>query len=441
MPSIGMADSLDQDYQVARPLTPRQFADKGENVMSDANITRQPSFMTGLALLFPITLSVMAALFVAPIAPKIGEAFGPTGKYDPATLGWYIGWIITVPSLCVALFSIPAGWLGDRVGRRRMLIWSMALYVGVGILPYFLNDLSQILWSRIAVGIVEAMLMTLSTTLIGDFFKGQSRDRWLAAQTGTASTCAIFAILIAGYIGQNDWHNVFLLYLIPLIFLALVIGYTWEPEESEYLAHKDKQGKWSDIPWGLMTIICLITVFGSVMFYTVQIKLPDALKDLGIVLSDGSYDAARGGMMTAIASIFVPVGTLCFWWLSPRLSLKMMFVLEFGLLATGFILMANLKAPWAFIGAAGLDQIGAGMLLPTLLTWAVSRLPFPVRGRGTGLWTGAFALGQFACNNAAIPLIMSCTHAILPTIGILGYACAAAALVALVSPLQNAAVV
>ena len=206
--------------------------------MNDTAGSRQPTFMTGLALLFPITLSVMAALFVAPIAPKIGEALGPTGQYSPDELGWYIGWIITVPALCVALFSLPAGWLGDRVGRHKMLVWSMVLYVIVGVIPYFLDDLSLILWSRVAVGIVEAMLMTLSTTLIGDFFKGASRDRWLAAQTGVASTCAVFAILIAGYVGQNDWHNVFLLYLFPAIFLVLVIAFTWEPAESEYLANK-----------------------------------------------------------------------------------------------------------------------------------------------------------------------------------------------------------
>ncbi|MBS0476945.1 MAG: MFS transporter, partial [Proteobacteria bacterium] len=102
---------------------------------------RQPTFMTGISLLFPITLSVMAALFVAPIAPKIAEEFGPTGLYTPAALGHYIEAIISIPSLCVALFSIPAGALGDRVGRRRLLIWAMAVYVVVGIIPYFLNDL------------------------------------------------------------------------------------------------------------------------------------------------------------------------------------------------------------------------------------------------------------------------------------------------------------
>ncbi len=399
---------------------------------------RQPNFMTGISLLFPITLSVMAALFVAPIAPKMAETFGKSGTYDPATLGWYIGWIITVPSLCVALFSIPSGWLGDKIGRRRMLIWSMAIYTILGILPYFLNDLKQILFSRVILGIVEAALMTLSTTLIGDFFKGEGRNRWLAAQTGVASTAAIVAILVAGIIGRNDWHNVFLLYLVPAFFLVLVLLFTWEPEESEYLQSKDKQGKWSDIPWGLMGIICAITLFGSVMFYTVQIKLPDALNALGVTLPDGSYDAARGGGLTALASICVPIGTVCFWWLSPRLSLKSMFLLEFGLMAAGFLLMANVLSPLYFVLSAGLNQVGAGMLLPTLLTWAVSQLPFELRGRGTGIWTATFALGQFACNNLAIPIIMGFTGDILFTFGVLGWSCIAAAVIAVVVRTQRA---
>jgi predicted MFS family arabinose efflux permease len=392
---------------------------------------RTPNFMTGLALLFPITLSVMAALFVAPVAPRIGEYFAKTGAYTPDELGWYIGWIITVPSLCVALFSIPAGWLGDKVGRRRLLVWSMAIYTILGILPYFLDDLKQILISRIALGIVEAALMTLSTTLIGDFFKGESRNRWLAAQTGVASTTAIVAIVIAGIIGKDDWHAVFLLYLAPALFLLLVLLFTWEPDESEYLATKEKEGKWSDIPWSLMGIICAITLFGAVMFYTVQIKLPDAMNALGVLLPDGTYDSARGGLFTALASICVPVGTLCFWWCSPRLSLKSMFLLEFSLMGSGFLLMAALRDPLPFTLAAGINQVGAGMLLPTLLTWAVSRLPFELRGRGTGIWTATFALGQFACNNAAIPIIMGFTGSILATIGVLGWACLAAAVLAL----------
>jgi hypothetical protein len=41
--------------------------------------------------------------------------------------------------------------------------------------------------------------------------------------------------------------------------------------------------------------------------------------------------------------------------------------------------------------------VGTGLLLPSLLTLAMSRLDFADRGRGTGLWTAAFFLGEFLC--------------------------------------------
>jgi MFS family permease len=388
---------------------------------------RDPGFMTGLALLLPISLSVMAALFVAPIAPKLGEAFG---RADPDA-AWLIPLVITVPSLCVALFSPFAGAWGDRVGRRRLLIWSMLIYVVFGTAPYFLNDLKTIVATRVVVGFVEATLMTLSTTLIGDFFKGEARNRWLAAQTGLASCTAIICLLVVATVGRDDWHNVFLLYLVPLLFLGLVLRFTWEPEESENLQTHGNHLGWHDLPWQLLGLICLITLFGSVMFYTVQIKLSDALKDIGVLLPGGGYDVRTGTLWTVLASLFVPVGTLCYFWLSPRSSLKQRFLIEFILMSAGFLMMAATTSPLHFALAAGLNQIGAGMLLPTLLTWAVSRLPFELRGRGTGIWTATFALGQFVCNNAAVPFIMGFTGGILPTIGVLGWLCFGAAVVAM----------
>lgn len=395
------------------------------------NAGRRVGMMQGISLLMPITLSVMAALFVAPVAPKIAEQFIGHDPSKAASVGPMIDLIITVPSLCVAIFSPFAGALGDRFGRRRLLIWSMAVYSLFGCMPYFLNDLTLILASRVVVGIVEAMLMTLSTTLIGDYFKDQSRNRWLAAQTGVASTSAIVVLIVAGAVGQRDWHNVFLLYLLPLVYLILVVVFTWEPEESEHLADSGAKAGWSALPWKTLGVICLITLLGSVMFYTVQIKLPNALNDLGVTLPGGGYDAARGSRYTALASLFVPVGTVCFWWLSPRSTIRTQLLIEFGLMATGFLLMARLTNPLHFAAAAGINQIGAGMLLPTLLTWAVSRLPFEVRGRGTGVWNSTFALGAFVCNNAAIPLIMGFTGAIIPTVGVLGWICLGAALTAL----------
>lgn len=397
-----------------------------------AGTAREPGFLQGISVLLPITLSVMAALFVAPIAPKMIETF-TVG--DPSKIGAVAPWvelIITIPSLCVAVFSPFAGALGDTFGRRRLLMAAMAIYVVVGIAPYFLDSLPLIFVSRFVLGLVEAMLMTLSTTLIGDYFKGDARNRWLAAQTGMASLSAIVVIIAAGAVGQGDWHRVFLLYLLPLAFLAMVALFTWEPEQSAHLRDGTGHPGWGALPWRQLGIICAITLFGSVMFYGVQIKLPAGLKELGVTLANGDYDAQRGAGLTALASLFVPVGTVGFWLVSPRVELAAQFVIEFALMGLGFVAMGMAHDPLAFALAAGVNQIGAGMMLPTVLTWAVRSLPFELRGRGSGIWSSTFALGQFACNNLAVPLAMGLAGTMVATFGLFGWLCLGAAVVALV---------
>ena len=51
----------------------------------------------------------------------------------------------------------------------------------------------------------------------------------------------------------------------------------------------------------------------------------------------------------------------------------------------------------AIAGGAVIASAGTGLLLPTLLTWALSGLGFAERGRGTGFWTAAMFIGQFFC--------------------------------------------
>ena len=48
-----------------------------------------------------------------------------------------------------------------------------------------------------------------------------------------------------------------------------------------------------------------------------------------------------------------------------------------------------------YVYAANIQQIGCGLVLPTLLVWATRGLAYRIRGRGNGLWQGAFGLGLF----------------------------------------------
>ncbi|BEU99579.1 MFS transporter [Novosphingobium olei] len=349
----------------------------------------QPTAMTGIALLLPITLSTMAIVLLAPVLPKILAEYASVPGFD-----YWVPMILTIPALCVALLSTAAGALGDYFGRRRLLIASFVLYAIVGVAPVFLKDLTAILISRVGVGVAEALIMVLSTTMIGDYFHGAARDKWLAAQTAFASMSALVFFNVGGQLGAFGWRTPFWVYTSALIMLALVLRFTWEPQgdvrnnggdEAEAAPHNSS---WAGFPWGRMAVILAVTIYGAVFFYTVQIQAASGLGVLGVA------DPARVGFLTSIASIGVPLGTFIYSRIG-RWPVQRLLTIEFSLLAVGFLAMGRASTPTGFLAGCFLNQLGAGLLLPTLLVWAMSLLSFQVRGRGAGMWQSAFALGQF----------------------------------------------
>ena len=378
--------------------------------MQTGSKMRTPGIATGLSLLFPITLSTMAIVLLAPILPKLMQEFSHVPNHE-----YWVPMILTIPALCVALLSPVAGILGDRFGRRRLLIGSFVVYGIVGIAPVFLTDLTAILISRIAVGVTEALIMVLTTTLIGDYFHGPARDKWLAGQTAMASMSALVFFNLGGFLGSFSWRAPFWVYASSLLMMAAVIAFTWEPNKdggtAKGKAEAAHNASWSGFPFAKMAGIIAVTIYGSVFFYTVQIMASSGLAELGL------SNPAKIGFLTSVASIGVPLGTYIYSrvgsWPVGRLL-----VIEFGLLAIGFLLMNRAGSVNGFLTGCFINQVGAGLLLPTLLVWAMSILTFEMRGRGSGMWTGAFSLGQWL-SPIAVTVAGKQVGGLLPSFGVL----------------------
>ena len=74
----------------------------------------------------------------------------------------------------------------------------------------------------------------------------------------------------------------------------------------------------------------------------------------------------------------------------------MLLPLELAVSAVGLLLVFATTSVLVIAIGAVITGFATGMLLPTMLTWAVNRLNFEQRGRGTGLFVSAVYLGQFA---------------------------------------------
>jgi hypothetical protein len=144
----------------------------------------------------------------------------------------------------------------------------------------------------------------------------------------------------------------------------------------------------------------------------------------------GVRDAGTIGNVSAIASLGVPLGTFIFWGIA-RLRVGWLLFASFGLIGAGFAWMGATATPTGYAWAANMQQIGCGLVLPTLLVWATRGLAFEIRGRGTGVWTATFTIGQFV-SGIALTFLSKQLGGLLPTFSALGALCLSTAVIALV---------
>lgn len=345
-----------------------------------ASTGRSASTRHGVILLLSAIMPPMAIISLIPVLPLLMQEFSAVEGRE-----FLVPMALTIPALCVALFSPIAGWLSDRVGRKNLLILSLMIYAGIGVVPYFLTDLTQIITARIGLGLAEAVIMTIATALIGDYFTGKDRERWVGLQFATVSLSAIVLIAVGGILGEVlGSRGPFLLYLLAIPVALLVAFVLFEPNRSEEHVSEVR----AKLPLGRIMPQLLTTLFVGIVFYTMMVNLGEIL-GLSVEISP-----AQIGAIGAAANIGVAVGTVLFRRIKgasgPMLVLIGLLLAAVGYLGTG--LSESLIGTSVSVVIA---SVGFGMLLPTMLTWVLQLLPVNVRGRGTGFWTGIFFFGQF----------------------------------------------
>lgn len=343
---------------------------------------RRAGVVQGIILVACSWLSVVASgALVGPILPRMTEYFSS----DPG-VDWKIAAVATLPALFVALMAMPFGMLADRLGHRRVLVCAALIYGVLGIAPYFLNALTPIVVSRGVVGIAEAAVMTCSYTLIGYYFASPARERWYALTTGTAPVVALVAISLGGGLGEQNWHNVFLVYIFALVLFAGALFALWEPSNKQQ-QHISVAAGSREFSWSQLLIICAISIFAMTAFLVTVIQTGFLLTERGIT------SPAVIGRWQALASLANPAGAILFGWLSWRYITKLS--VSFLLMGTGFAIIA-LQPSWqAVIYGAAITNLGCGMILPTIVSWGLRDIPAAIRGKATGTLMACNFFGQF----------------------------------------------
>jgi len=381
---------------------------------------RQAGPLQGALLLLPITMAVMGLVVLVPVLPGMMAQF-----HDVPGVEYLVPLMLTLPALCVAALGPIAGIVVDSFGRRRTCIGALFIYAVVGMLPIILNSLTAIIASRFVLGAMEALIVTSSTTLIGDYFHGREREKWLANQTAVASIASIFLALLGGALGNLSWRGPFAAYGVSILFAIGLMLWTWEPSKGEEPGG-DVPGSAASFPWRAILPIALLAVFGGVMFFNMQIQVSNVLSEYY-----GIRTPSQLGLYASLAGLAVAGGTLLYRRFTARLVVSTQLMIAFGLLGITYVQMNHSPTSTLFTVWLVANQIGCGMLLPALVVWAMGRLPFEVRGRGTGLFMTGWWLGQ-PLSTQAVAFLRGQVNGSLPeALQILGILCLVATAIAL----------
>jgi MFS family permease len=351
---------------------------------------RRPRFIHAFILLAASCVPVLAIVLIAPVLPKIQAHFAGVPRVDVL-----VPVALTIPALAVGILAPFAGAIVDSLGRKRLLVFAMPLYAAFGVAPLWLDSLYLIILSRLGVGVTEAVIMTCCTALIGDYYTGVQRDKYLSLQTTFHSICAIVFILIGGALGEVSWRAPFYVYAVGLLLVPMMQRLLWEPrppepsfESSINVREPDPTPPPFQLP--LLVAICAITFIGSIAFFVVPVHLAYLFEALGL------HSTRIIGVAIGVHSATILVGTFIFRGLSGiGLRVPKLLALSFLTAGVGFLMMARATTTPSLMAGVIVNSLGSGVLLPTLLTWNMRLLSFERRGLGTGAWVASFSLGQF----------------------------------------------
>lgn len=225
----------------------------------------------GLILASLILVAAVANLnlAVANVAlPSIGKAFNSSQTaLNLVAVGYSLG---------LAASVLYFGALGDRYGRKMMLIAGTALAIPASLLAAYAPSDSTLFAARVLGGLAAGMAFPTTLALITVLWSGPARTRSIALWSGLGGAIAALGPFLSGLLLKYWWWGSVFLITLPLAAVAMVMSYVTVP------AHVKESDDPVDNPGGVLTVIFVGALVIGINFITAPGMAALALGFLGV---------------------------------------------------------------------------------------------------------------------------------------------------------------
>ncbi|MET9376911.1 MFS transporter [Streptomyces sp. NPDC002992] len=202
-----------------------------------------------------LAVLVLAVLLVAVDATVLGLAT-PSLSEDLKPSGTQLLWIGDIYSFVIAGLLVSMGSLGDRIGRKKLLLIGATAFGAVSVLNAYATSPEMMIVARALLGVAGATLMPSTLALIRNIFHDpKERSLAIGIWGATASAGAAIGPVVGGVLLQHFyWGSVFLINL-PVMAVLVLVGIKLLPESKNPVSG----------PWDLISVgLSLVGIIGVV---------------------------------------------------------------------------------------------------------------------------------------------------------------------------------
>ena len=301
----------------------------------------------------------------------------PSLSTDLKPSGIQLLWIVDIYGFMVAGSLITMGTLGDRIGRRKLLMFGALAFGGSSVLAAFSTSASMLIVTRAILGLAGATLAPSTLSLIRNMFHDpKQRSVAIGVWISSYSAGAAIGPPLGGLLLEYFWWGSVFLISVPVMVLLLVLGPILLPE------YKDPTAGRPDLLSAILSIVAVLAIiYGlkhiasegfnflpvlfillgtgvGILFIRRQRALADPLIDLGMFRNS----AFSASLITYLLATFAAFGPYVF--IAQYLQLvNGLSPLEAGLWTMPFaftFIVGSMLTPWItrFIQPAKLIALG-----------------------------------------------------------------------------------
>ena len=304
-------------------------------------------------------------------------------------------------ALTQAVFQIPFGIMSDKLGRKKVLLVGLIIFIVGSVVSALSDSIYMLLLGRFLQG--AGAIGSVVSAMIADLVKEEQRAHAMAIMGGTIAMSFAVAMIVAPVVGGH-WGIDKLFWLTAILsVMAIGILFTSVPQPPKIVhSYSEKESKFFDV----FDDKALIRMYGTFFFHWLIMTM--AFFIIPLIMTGDTAKGGFGWEKAELWKVYLPAMLLGVLSMGPAAVFgekygkgKEIFMISIGAVLLGFLAMGFSSAPWVFIVGVVFFFIGFNMFEPLLQSFVAKFAKVHQKGAALSVantfgYFGIFAGGLLA---------------------------------------------